>query len=107
MMKRRGSNSSTESVGESREQSPAPSPLASPLTRSPLASPLTSRRNKEPDTAGPGEGSAVRAKLNLLEERLRGEMGGSRVIKSQQKEEGGGQEEPTLCPKGPQDKHVR
>lgn len=107
MMKRRGSNSSTESIGESREQSPAPSPLASPLTRSPLASPLTSRRNKEPDTTGPGEGSAVRAKLNLLEERLRGEMGGSRVIKSQQKEEGGGQEEPTLCPKGPQDKHVR
>jgi len=98
LMKRRGSNSSAESL-DSRDHSPVPSPLASPQVArknkentdtkdnspvpSPLASPATSRRNKEMEVTGEG---GVRARLNLLEERLRGEFGGSRVVRSQIKE---------------------
>jgi len=103
LMKRRGSNSSAESG--SRDNSPVPSPLASPLASrkskdgatvveskdaspvpSPLASPSTARRALPKEGEVPAGESSVRAKLNLLEERLRGEFGGTRVIKSQQKE---------------------
>merc|ERR1719370_131711 len=98
LMKRRGSNSSAESG--SRDNSPVPSPLASRKNKdgatvveskdaspvpSPLASPSTARRALPKEGEVPGE-SSVRAKLNLLEERLRGEFGGTRVIKSQQKD---------------------
>merc|ERR1719266_2637067 len=76
LMKRRGSNSSAESG--SRDNSPVPSPLASPLT---------ARRTLPKEGEIPGE-SSVRAKLNLLEERLKSsEFGGTRVIKSQQKQD--------------------
>merc|ERR1719275_456432 len=102
-MKRRGSNSSSESG--SRDNGPVPSPLASPLASrknkdgatvveskdaspvpSPLASPSTARRALPKEGEVPAGESSVRAKLNLLEERLRGEFGGARVIKSQQKD---------------------
>jgi len=78
MMKRRGSNSSTESLQGSRDNSPVPSPLASPVTP---------RREKVDKSENSGDTPGVKAKLNLLEERLRGDLGGSRVIKSQQKED--------------------
>merc|ERR1719411_548941 len=99
LMKRRGSNSSAESG--SRDNSPLASPLASRKNKdgatvteskdaspvpSPLTSPSTARRALPKEGEVPAGESSVRAKLNLLEERLKGEFGGSRVIKSQAKE---------------------
>jgi len=45
---------------------------------SPLASPSTTRKNKIGDALAGDEGVGVRARLNLLEERLRGEAGQDR-----------------------------
>lgn len=92
VMKRRGSNSSTESVQDSKDSSPVPSPLASPVA---------GRKFKQVDKSEQfGDTPGVRARLNLLEEKLRGEAG-KRAVISQQKDDQSGSE--PLAPTGSQE----